>query len=31
MTQALSALDASGLSDTQALRALAHMVVDRKH
>ncbi len=30
-TQAISALDASGLSDTRALRALADMVVNRKN
>ncbi len=31
LAQALRALDASGLRDTQALRALAHMVVDRSN
>ena len=30
LTQALAALQASGLPDTRALRGLAHMVVDRK-
>ncbi|HVE54723.1 MAG TPA: polyprenyl synthetase family protein, partial [Ramlibacter sp.] len=29
LEQALSALDTTGLRDTAALRALAHMVVDR--
>jgi farnesyl diphosphate synthase len=31
LAQAIAALDASGLQDTRALRALAHMVVDREH
>ena len=31
LAQALAALDDSGLEDTQALRALARMVVDRDH
>jgi farnesyl diphosphate synthase len=31
LAQALSALDDSGLTQTQPLRALAHMVVDRSH
>ena len=31
LDQALSALDDSGLTQTQPLRALAHMVVDRSH
>jgi farnesyl diphosphate synthase len=31
LQESLAALDRSGLRDTQALRALAHMVVDRSH
>jgi farnesyl diphosphate synthase len=31
LQESLAALERSGLRDTQALRALAHMVVDRSH
>lgn len=31
LQESLAALERSGLADTQALRALAHMVVDRSH